>query len=165
LRNTNHPHEHPETSHNVARAAQSPISSAGGNASVVRSPVRKEEPCQCPECGKQLRSTAGLHLHHLRYHSVEMSHVCSVCSRKCICKSELAQHMRVHSGERPYKCSVCSERFAHSGNRNRHMRKHTGEKLYTCEFCNISFSLLHSLKSHNKTHYRPAAMQTFSRHY
>uniref|UniRef100_A0A183DF29 Protein krueppel n=1 Tax=Gongylonema pulchrum TaxID=637853 RepID=A0A183DF29_9BILA len=160
LENNNQPQEHPETSHNfaIAQAEELPISSAGVNTSVVRGRVKKEERCQCPECGKRLGSTSSLRHHHLRYHSIETSHVCSVCFLKCIYRSHLITHMRVHSGKRPYKCSMCSESFTNSGNRKRHMRKHTGEKPYTCEFCNSSFSLLHHLKRHNKTHYRPAAM-------
>ncbi|VDN38784.1 unnamed protein product [Gongylonema pulchrum] len=128
------------------------------SASITPTQVEKRVPHQCPECGKQLRSVVSLRQHHVRYHSSESPHVCSVCSQKCVYRSELIKHMRMHSGERPFKCSVCNVRFTRNEARKRHMRKHTGEKPYTCEFCNSSFSRIDHFKNHKKTHYRPAAM-------
>ncbi|XP_047499573.1 zinc finger protein 112-like [Penaeus chinensis] len=78
--------------------------------------------------------------------------VCDVCSKKCICKSQLLNHMRVHTREKPYTCEVCSKGFPLKHHLVVHMRIHTKEKPFSCELCSKSFSQKTTLVKHMRVH-------------
>lgn len=52
----------------------------------------------------------------------------------------LSRHMKSHSDERPHKCSVCERGFKTLASLQNHVNTHTGTKPHQCRFCDSSFT-------------------------
>lgn len=50
-------------------------------------------------------------------------HICPVCGKRCLKKSDLERHVRVHTGERPFRCIVCGNTFSQKHNLFLHRRR------------------------------------------
>jgi Zinc finger, C2H2 type len=82
----------------------------------------------------------------------ERRHVCEVCQKRFLKKSNLIDHLRLHANMKIFKCDYCDRSFVQMGNYKQHLRIHTDEKPFTCEFCNKSYTQSSALKIHKRTH-------------
>jgi hypothetical protein len=56
------------------------------------------------------------------------------CSMVLTRPSHLEKHMRVHTNERPHPCTICDMAFKTKWTLTKHIRTHTGEKPFSCAF-------------------------------
>ncbi|KAI7803519.1 putative zinc finger protein 2, partial [Triplophysa rosa] len=84
--------------------------------------------------------------------SIDKRFVCSYCSKRFRCFSQLEVHQRSHKGEKPYRCTLCGKRYAQKGHLYTHQRTHTGEKLYRCLLCGKGFIQKCTLDMHLRSH-------------
>jgi uncharacterized Zn-finger protein len=82
----------------------------------------------------------------------ERRHVCEVCDKRFLKKSNLIDHLRLHANMKIFKCEFCDKAFVQVGNYKQHLRTHTEEKPFVCEFCNKSYTQSSALKIHIRTH-------------
>jgi len=52
----------------------------------------------------------------------------------------LSRHMKSHSKERPHKCTVCERGFKTLTSLQNHVNTHTGTKPYLCRSCPSAFT-------------------------
>ena len=66
---------------------------------------------------------------HMKSHSEERPHKCSVCERGFKTLASLQNHVNTHTGTKPHRCKFCHAHFTTSGELVRHVRyRHTHEK-------------------------------------
>lgn len=82
----------------------------------------------------------------------ERRHLCNVCQKKFLRRSNLIDHLRLHANERLFKCSFCDKAFVQAGNLKAHMRVHTKERPYECQLCNKTYNQSGALKVHYRSH-------------
>ncbi|XP_055043945.2 uncharacterized protein [Misgurnus anguillicaudatus] len=84
--------------------------------------------------------------------SVDKRFVCTYCSKRFRCFSQLEVHQRSHTGEKPYRCTLCGKRYTQKGHLYTHQRTHTGEKPYRCLLCGKGFIQKCTLDMHLRSH-------------
>lgn len=52
----------------------------------------------------------------------------------------LLRHMKSHSEERPHKCSVCERGFKTIASLQNHVNMHNGVKPHVCKYCKSPFT-------------------------
>ena len=50
-------------------------------------------------------------------------HICQICGKRMLKKSDLDRHIRVHTGERPFQCPVCGQFFSQKRSMDLHRRR------------------------------------------
>ena len=90
---------------------------------------------------------------HMKSHSEERPHKCSVCERGFKTLASLQNHVNTHTGTKPHRCKFCEATFTTSGELVRHVRyRHTHEKPHKCSECDYSSVELSKLKRHMRCH-------------
>ena len=106
-----------------------------------------ERPHLCSICGAGFNYKQKLQ-EHVAVHKGESPFVCRFCQKQFMTKVQKTTHERTHTGERPFKCQECGKRFVQSTHLRTHMRVHTGDAPYECEKCNQKFKYLPQRNSH-----------------
>jgi len=90
---------------------------------------------------------------HMKCHSDERPHKCSVCERGFKTLASLQNHVNTHTGTKPHRCKFCQANFTTSGELVRHVRyKHTHEKPHRCTECDYECVEFSKLKRHMRCH-------------
>ncbi|XP_013420586.2 transcriptional repressor CTCF [Lingula anatina] len=90
---------------------------------------------------------------HMRSHSEERPHKCSICERGFKTIASLQNHINTHTGVRPHKCKECDAAFTTSGELVRHVRyRHSFIKPHKCPECDYASVELSKLKRHIRSH-------------
>lgn len=55
-------------------------------------------------------------------HKRQRTHVCEVCEKSFMRKSNLVDHLRLHANVRLFKCEYCEKEFVQAGNYRSHLR-------------------------------------------
>eukprot|EP00794_Sanderia_malayensis_P015149 gene15149-16706_t len=79
-------------------------------------------------------------------------HLCAICNKKFLRKSDLKKHGLMHSGRKPYKCEKCGRHFSQSSNMLTHMRRHMGIRPFKCVKCDRAFFRKVDLRRHEGRH-------------
>ncbi|XP_023329055.1 transcriptional repressor CTCF [Eurytemora carolleeae] len=116
---------------------------------------RRPPPVQALSCSYCNYTTSKRYLlsRHLKCHSDERPHKCSVCERGFKTLASLQNHVNTHTGTKPHRCKFCQATFTTSGELVRHVRyKHTHEKPHRCTECEYECVEYSKLKRHMRCH-------------
>lgn len=115
---------------------------------VIHDPIKR---FQCELCDVRCARKASLVIHMKKHLGLIPKVPCQICG-KLIPKREINKHLRYHTGDKPHVCSICSHGFHRADSLRMHMKIHTGEKPFACQVCDRKFTQKHVLVTHMKTH-------------
>ena len=133
----------------------------------TRSSLFSKGTMPCSHCDKRFANTRELATHieiiherryplsrHMKSHSEERPHKCSVCEKLFKTLAKLQDHVNTHTSKGPHKCKYCEARFTTMSKLKKHMRCHSGEKPHQCEcdICHAEFTRSNNLKEHKTIH-------------
>ncbi|XP_030833425.1 zinc finger protein 845-like [Strongylocentrotus purpuratus] len=122
---------------------------------------------QCHICGQYYKTRQNLSIH-MRIHTGERPHSCSICSKKFIQPHHLKAHLKskhdivMVTPSRPirqeeiimtqegirFKCQFCPKLLSSKNGRQKHERWHLGLRPHKCDVCGKAFKQSHHLKRH-----------------
>lgn len=108
----------------------------GDKLPAIKEARKQKKPASAPACGGD----------------DERKHLCNVCQKKFLRRSNLIDHLRLHANERLFKCTFCDKSFVQAGNLKAHMRVHTKERPYECQVCGKTYNQSSALKVHYRSH-------------
>nr|XP_026500540.1 transcriptional repressor CTCF-like isoform X3 [Vanessa tameamea] len=112
----------------------------------------EERPHKCSICERGFKTIASLQ-NHVNMHNGVKPHVCKYCKSPFTTSGELVRHVRYrHTHEKPHKCSECDYASVELSKLRRHVRCHTGERPYQCPHCTYASQDTFKLKRHLRTH-------------
>ncbi|GJQ65525.1 putative GDNF-inducible zinc finger protein [Trypoxylus dichotomus] len=81
--------------------------------------------------------------------NLEKKFVCEAngCDKAFSTKLAKHRHMKRHTAERKHKCTICDKAFTTGAALKRHIRCHTGEKPYECATCHKGFTQRYNLQN------------------
>lgn len=72
---------------------------------------------------------------------------CDQCGAKFYANTLLQAHVRKHTGEKPHECTICGKGFVYINYLKKHMLCH-GEKRFKCKHCGMGFTRNRYLLKH-----------------
>lgn len=112
----------------------------------------EDRPHKCSVCERGFKTMASLQ-NHVNMHNGIKPHVCKYCNSPFTTSGELVRHVRYrHTHEKPHKCSECDYASVELSKLRRHVRCHTGERPYQCPHCTYASPDTFKLKRHLRTH-------------
>ena len=108
----------------------------------------------CQDCGAVYMSEGSLALHiRLKHTKFKYFCPYEDCKKGFNLKGEqMEQHIRTHTGERPHLCTICGQGFNSKQNLKDHVALHKGESKFVCKYCQRQFAKGIYLKNHERTH-------------
>ncbi|XP_045510311.1 transcriptional repressor CTCFL-like isoform X2 [Colias croceus] len=111
-----------------------------------------ERPHKCTVCERGFKTVTSLQ-NHMNMHNGVKPHVCKYCSSPFTTSGELVRHVRYrHTHEKPHRCTECDYASVELSKLRRHVRCHTGERPYQCPNCTYASPDTFKLKRHLRTH-------------
>lgn len=90
---------------------------------------------QCRICLAKFHKNCNLVRHMYIHIENRPTNECTICGKTVL---DLKAHMRTHSVEKPHRCTLCPAAFRNSGSMHEHIRRHTdGSKQLICSFCEV----------------------------
>ncbi|XP_026070570.1 zinc finger protein 79 isoform X2 [Carassius auratus] len=132
---------------NTSRSHTQSLSASHSARTSSASTISGDKRFVCSYCSKRFRCFSQLTVHQ-RSHTGEKPYRCTLCGKSYIQKGHLYTHQRTHTGEKPYRCSLCGKGFIQKCTLDMHLRSHTGEKPYTCTKCGRGFTTKFNLNKH-----------------
>ncbi|CAK1588394.1 unnamed protein product [Parnassius mnemosyne] len=112
----------------------------------------EDRPHKCSVCERGFKTIASLQ-NHVNMHNGVKPHVCKYCNSPFTTSGELVRHIRYkHTHEKPHKCTECDYASVELSKLRRHVRCHTGERPYQCPHCTYASPDTFKLKRHLRTH-------------
>ncbi|XP_005103572.1 uncharacterized protein LOC101847747 [Aplysia californica] len=81
-----------------------------------------DKPHSCQYCGERFLEKHKLELHEVKAHTRVYPLHCPHCNKGFVRAAVLKCHLRTHTGERPHLCSICGKRFQKSNHLTRHSK-------------------------------------------
>ena len=107
--------------------------------------------CPYEHCKKGFQIKGEQWEQHIRTHTGERPHLCTICGQSFNNKQYLKDHVAWrHKGESKHVCKYCQRQFPKGAQLRNHERTHTGERPFKCEECGKAFVQ----KIHLTTHIR-----------
>ncbi|XP_053624196.1 transcriptional repressor CTCF-like isoform X2 [Plodia interpunctella] len=112
----------------------------------------EDRPHKCSVCERGFKTLASLQ-NHVNMHNGVKPHICKYCKSPFTTSGELVRHVRYkHTHEKPHKCTECDYASVELSKLRRHVRCHTGERPYQCPHCTYASPDMFKLKRHLRTH-------------
>ncbi|XP_052902749.1 zinc finger protein 436-like [Anopheles moucheti] len=105
----------------------------------------------CNLCNKSFLRRSNL-VDHLRLHAQVKMYECDYCDKSFVQSGNLKSHLRTHTAEKPFECNICGKAFTQSSSMKTHMLTHTNEKPFACDVCEKGFTSSSDLNKHKRTH-------------
>ena len=100
---------------------------------------------------------------HMRSHTKEKPHLCTMCGQRTATRKAMTIHQRIHTGDKPYKCTYegCSYAARFDSHLRRHVLVHTGAKPYKCPHCDYRSNIQENLRKHIKNSRKHKGMKMY----